>query len=347
MVFPRRRWQLRNLGLSAIGASLLLALAILSLDLNWIWQGDVEPATITLAALLLLVVGLLIAGGAQIGRAYRAGHRDDVLPGVTYAFAVRDQRVIFPALRLRPGTHWPASDTTIGTAASWGRKLITLEAPGHRPRSFAAADLRADLAEIRAALTAADASQPAATGDWFQFDLSDWAREAALAQVTPIRRARVGLIVPGSLFLSAGALYLAGSAIRGDLGADLADLVAVGLVAVGTAALLLARRARRRQQVEEQQSLLMEAMPYGFAIRDGQVEYPDRMGRVAESWPLSETEIRYVDQGESGLVLTCPGRNPRPFLAGGLKLSTRTVIGLVEAFQAEARPSKSASSDHY
>lgn len=148
---PRRTYRRHGYNALIIGA-MFPALAVFGVLSNG--QPGEGPVLVIIGVLTSLVGAVFLVGGGRIIGSARGGDPNDLLPGLSYAFALVEGQVIFPALRAQPAEHWPLSETRVTVGSSMGAQIVRLARPGCRPRAFSASSLAVSPAEIEAAVQA-------------------------------------------------------------------------------------------------------------------------------------------------------------------------------------------------
>lgn len=362
-VRPTTRAQVLRGGWIAIGLGVgFIAVGVLVVR-DMVLTGQVEIFTaIMLIPLFAAGVFFVALGPVTVYRAWRSRVADAVA-GYTYAFAVADGVVCFPASGLVPAESWSLDQTTVSETQSdvLGTAQLELATPDSEARTFPLVSLKLSAWEIlsliegeRAApAPAVGANLAPATGD-FAVGLNPWTHETVLsgvgdpaqpsiipmgdAQQLAVRR---NTRIAWMCFIGAAAalVLLAVGAVTGAVSVKVAvgSLIGVAVVVlVGAANLLLVRMARAKRLNEERAAQAVLGGEYAFrVVRAGAVDvvfFDAGFGLESEQWPLAETTIQAVRaDGEYGVELRSPGRTPRRFSAGALQLSPQTVVALVDS----------------
>lgn len=339
---PRRIYRRQGYGALLLGAMFPILAMIGAIGALTNDEAGDAPVQVTIGMLTALVGVPFLVGGGWIVRSARGGDPDDLLPGLSYAFAVIEGQVIFPALRARPAEHWPLSESRVTVGSSMGATIVRLACPGRRPRAFSASSLAVSPAEIEAAVhadgqrrvpadLATDVTLP------LQVELAGWATVLPQPRDRRLQGARGWRFVLGVLGLAAGvmtlvvaaawALILGGSAWVGAIpGFGFGVIVAV----LGVFAL----RGKVKPAIDPQPAFL-EGPPYAMRLEGRTLSFPAAPGRPAESWPLDQTKFNYYESGETGLEVSCLGKSTRQFGAGSLALPPRVVLAQLELRRAE------------
>ncbi len=364
---PATRGQLLRNGWinSVLGLGSVAWAAFLLVDMVTTRTLDAVAAILCLA--LLAVGGVLGTMGPTVISGAWSVRTTDPPPGYTYAFAIADGIVSFPAMGLLTAESWALAQTTasVTRSADFGTDQLELVTPQTEPREFPLESLKLPVGEILTLIEtervapAVTTGAPSASGE-IVVGLQPWTHET-VSGVGHYARTRLlpGRDLPrlesrrdsrtlgcwigagGALVLIIVAVFelslLAVGAVAGTVRvtASASSLIGVGVaVLIGAANVLLGRMSRDRA-LQEDRAAPAALGRYAFRISRvadmDVVVFDEGWGRDPEQWPLWQTTIQVVNDGEYGVELRCPGRTPRRFSAGALQLSPQPVVALVNS----------------
>ncbi len=290
--------------------------------------------------------------GARPSRTRQDG-RDPGVAGLTYAFAVADGLVSFPGTGGTAPECWLLEDTMVELAPSrrWHVPQLRLtNSVSERERVYELGSLKRSGPDIlhlvdreRAASLRSEPharGRRAGRGDVI-IEMNPWTQECIVAEPYIHRRMRGAAAAAALMFIAAAAFTLVNAlgTVTGRMNVGIwvptlfADVV---LVLIGVLMLLAARWGRVEMQRWERAARTWVGGEHAFRItRDGDedvVAFDAGWGLEADRWPLAETTIEtFAQSGETGVALRGPGRTPRRFSAGALRISPSQVVDLVNS----------------